>query len=240
MNMAMQNRTSREAVACVSGSAIVLDPSGIAYLPDEGLLLVADLHLEKGSSFARRQVFLPPYDSAATLSRLEKALQFYNPSGVIALGDSFHDAAGAARLPQSCVSLLGVLASGRDWIWISGNHDPLPPANLPGSAAEEIAVGALVLRHEPVALADIPQNGGQICGHLHPAARVSVRGGMLRRPCFAADDVNLVMPAFGAFTGGLNVLDRAYAGLFAEDGFTAWMLGRDSVIPVSSKKLRRD
>lgn len=240
MSLAMQNRTNREAAACVSGSAIVLDPSGVAYLPDERLLLVADLHLEKGSSFARRQVFLPPYDSAATLAQLELAVQFYKPRVVIALGDSFHDAEGAGRLPESCVRRIGALASGRDWIWISGNHDPSPPAGLAGAAATEIAIAALVLRHEPVSPGNIPQHCGQICGHLHPAARVSVRGSTLRKPCFATNGINLVMPAFGAFTGGLNVLDRAYASLFEGNEFTAWMLGRDSVIPVSSKKLRAD
>ena len=116
----------------LAGSRIVCDPSGVLYAPDERLLIVSDLHLEKGAAFARRGMMLPPYDTAATLTLLEAALTRYAPQRVISLGDSFHDRTGAALMPEASRDLLRRLMAGRDWIWISGNHDPEPPAFVGG------------------------------------------------------------------------------------------------------------
>lgn len=218
----------------VAGERAVCDRRGALYFPDHGLLAVSDLHLEKGSSFARRGVLLPPYDTAATLRLLHSVVAHYRPRTVVSLGDSFHDAEGSGRLPEPFRDQIAAMAVGRDWFWITGNHDPVAPSGLPGDAADEIAVGNLVFRHEPSTGA----SHGEIAGHLHPCARIVRRGRSVRRRCFVGDGTRLVMPAFGAFTGSLNVLDRAYAGLFSRDGLMAWLLGADRVYAIAGAMLR--
>lgn len=221
------------AAASVNGAAMVFDRSGAAWWPEERLLVVADLHFEKGSSFAaRRGVLLPPYDTRETLARLEAACAFYRPKTVIALGDSFHDLGAAGRLGVGELASIRALTGGCDWYWIEGNHDPKPPENLGGWCVAMLACGPLTFRH-------LPQRGdqpGEIAGHLHPAARVTVRGRGLRRRCFVTDGSRLILPSFGAYTGGLDVRDPAFAGLLAPR-FHAWMIGQDRVYPVSSGKL---
>lgn len=225
--------TSHAIEIAVAGEQIVCDQRGVIYIPSLRLLTVSDLHLEKGSSLARRGLFMPPYDSAATLLRLQSVIAQYDPKTVISLGDSFHDGEGAARLPATYRDHLCALMAGRDWIWIAGNHDPHAPGDLPGDTAAEIAIGALRFRHVPSA-----DNGfGEIAGHLHPGARIVRRGRSVRRACFASDGERLIMPAFGSFTGTLNVLDDAYLGLFSPAAFKAYMIGRDRLYPVSGKSL---
>ena len=225
-----------EPTLSVAGVALVADPAGALYEPRSGALIVADLHLEKGSSFARRGQFLPPYDTATTLGRLARLVETYRPRAVIALGDSFHDRAAASRLSEADRATIAALQSGRDWIWISGNHDPEPPAGLEGETAAEMTLGALILRHEPVAGAAV----GELAGHLHPVAKVAIRGRGLRRRCFATDGARVVLPAFGAYAGGLNVRDRAFDGLFAANALTAWMLGETGVYAIAGWGLRPD
>ena len=140
---------------------------------------------------------------------------------MIALGDNFHDGGGPARLSAQDRASLATLQRGRDWIWIAGNHDPDPAKNIGGSFAETISIGALIFRHEPSRNA--PE--GEIAGHLHPVARVAQRGRAVSRRCFATDGKALVMPAFGAYTGGLNVRDRAFLAVFGARKFTVHMLG---------------
>jgi DNA ligase-associated metallophosphoesterase len=205
----------------IANVALVADPAGVLYWPEHGLLAVADLHLEKGSSYARRGIFLPPYDTAATLARLGALIARYAPRTVVALGDSFHDGGGPDRVRDDDRAALAGLQRGRDWIWIAGNHDPDPPAGVGGRCADMLAVGAIVFRHEPS-----PRTTGEIAGHLHPVARVSQRGRAVSRRCFAANAERVVMPAFGAFTGGLNIRDRAFKALLGR-AFTAHMLGDD-------------
>jgi DNA ligase-associated metallophosphoesterase len=199
--------------------SLVADAAGALYWPQEGMLIVADLHLEKGSSFAQRGVLLPPYDTAATLARLAQLIAYYAPRCVIALGDSFHDGGGPARLSDADRSHLRALQVQRDWIWITGNHDPQPAANIGGRFGGALAIGALTFRHIPSGEA------GEIAGHLHPVARIAHRGRAVSRRCFAANDCCLVMPAFGAYAGGLNVRDAAFADIFGTLAFTAHMLG---------------
>lgn len=220
----------------IVGTALVADFSGALYEPCVGALIVADLHLEKGSSFARRGQFLPPYDTATTLGRLARLVETYRPRAVIALGDSFHDVGGPARLGTGDREALRALQNGRDWIWISGNHDPEPPADCGGEAAETFALGALTLRHEPSAGAA----PGELAGHLHPVAKVAVRGAGLRRRCFATDGARVVLPAFGAYAGGLNVRDAAFQNLFAPAALTAWVLGETGVYAIPGWGLRPD
>ena len=164
--------------------------------------------------------------------RLRTIVDHYRPKIVISLGDSFHDRDGAARLPDAIRVELAALMAGRDWFWVAGNHDPLAPAGLPGETVEMLAVGGLVFRHEPSA----QPARGEIAGHLHPCARIVQRGRSLRRRCFAGDGSRLVMPAFGAYTGSLNVLDRAYAGLFG-GGLTAYMIGAQRIFAIGSGRL---
>ena len=212
--------------ASLAGERITCDPSGVLYLPAEDCLIVSDLHLEKGAAFARRGMFLPPYDTAATLNLLALALQRYSPARVICLGDSFHDRKGAALMPAVERDSLSALMCGRDWIWIAGNHDPEPPQGIGGATLAEVAIGALTFRHEPSAGAC----HGEVSGHLHPVARLAGRGS--RRACFATDGSRMILPSFGVTTGGLNVLDRAFHGLFDMQKALACMIGHSGIYPV--------
>jgi DNA ligase-associated metallophosphoesterase len=197
------------------------DLSGALYWPDESTLIVADLHLEKGSSFARRGMLLPPYDTGATLARLARVIARHAPRRVIALGDSFHDGGGPARvMPQDRTALIA-LQRGREWLWIAGNHDPDPAGDIGGEFAKSLSLGPLTFRHEPTeGAAD-----GEIAGHLHPSARVTQRGLAVTRKCFATDGRRVIMPAFGAYAGGLNIRDRAFARVFGALAFTAHLIG---------------
>jgi uncharacterized protein len=215
---------------------MIADPAGALYWPDEALLVVADLHLEKGSAFARRGVLLPPYDTAATLARLARLIQHYTPRVVIALGDSFHDGGGPARIASSDRAALAALQRGRDWVWIAGNHDPDPADGIGGRFAEMLALGPLTLRHEPSAKAA----DGEIAGHLHPHARIARRGRAVSRRCFASDGRRMVMPAFGAYAGGLNVRDRAIAEVFGSLTFTAHMLGDSRLFAIAASRCLPD
>ena len=209
----------------VAGAALVADIAGGLYWPQERLLVVADLHLEKGSSFAGRGSLLPPYDTAATLARLHRLIETYAPTGVIALGDSFHDRRGAGRLGDRDRTYLSALQRGRDWIWIAGNHDPAPIGGVAGTAAAALAIGPLAFRHRPEP--DGPE--GEIAGHLHPVARVGLSGGSVRGRCFVHDARRMVMPALGAYAGGLNVRDRAFARLFDQRAFSVHVIGQSRV-----------
>jgi DNA ligase-associated metallophosphoesterase len=220
----------------IAGTTFVADPAGALYWPDERLLTVADLHLEKGSSFAVRGVLLPPYDTTATLARLAKLIERYEPALVIALGDSFHDGGGPARMPQGARVALDALQRGRDWLWLVGNHDPDPPGGLGGAVAEELAISALTFRHEP----STQPIDGEISGHLHPMARVAQRGRSVARRCFAADGRRLVMPAFGAYAGGLNIRDRAFVALFGALPFTAHLLGAGRLYAIPAARCLSD
>lgn len=217
------------------GAAVQLDPRGALVWPDEGLLVVADLHLEKGSAFARRGQMLPPYDTSETLTRLEALAADHRPRVIIALGDSFHDRWGAERLDDAARSRLAALQAGRTFVWIAGNHDPEPAKDLGGEWAREVHVGPLVLRHEPSA----EGAAGEVAGHLHPVARITVRGRSIRRRCFATDGARLVLPALGAYAGGLNVRHGAVAGLFA-GAFEAHVLGEGRTFKIASHACRMD
>jgi DNA ligase-associated metallophosphoesterase len=217
-------------VIAVAGVELVADPAGALYWPEHGLLAVADLHLEKGSSFAARGVPLPPYDSAATLSRLALVIARYAPRTVVALGDSFHDGGGPARLRDADRAALATMQRGRDWLWIAGNHDPDPADGIGGRFLPTLMLGGLTFCHEPRRRGD-----GEIAGHLHPVARIARRGRAVSRRCFASDGARMVMPAFGAYAGGLNIRDRAFAKVFRTLGYTAHMLGERRLYAVAAK-----
>jgi DNA ligase-associated metallophosphoesterase len=197
------------------------DSSGVLWWAERRWLLVADLHLEKATALAQRsRRLLPPYDSTATLARLGAAIDRLDPAVVVALGDSFHDSAGPDRLAADDLATLTRLACGREWIWVLGNHDPDLPRSLPGDRTEELQVDGLVCRH-----AAAPGAAGEISGHYHPKAAISGRAGRVTGRCFVADEHRLVLPAFGAYTGGLDVLDPAIRGLLGPL-FHIWLIGR--------------
>lgn len=235
MNLAVQRAAAKQGDAIViTGVSLLADCDGALYWPEQGLLAVADLHLEKGSSFAVRGQLLPPYDTAATLARLARLIARYAPRCVTALGDSFHDGGGPARLVHDDRESLSALQHGRDWIWLTGNHDPELAVDIGGAFQTTLTAGALTFRHLPTGAA------GEIAGHLHPVARIVQRGRAVSRRCFTADAKCLVMPAFGAFTGGLNVRDAAFADLFGTLAFTVHMLGEDRLYAFAAKRCLPD
>jgi len=213
-----EDKVMRASELAVAGVAMLADLSGALIWEEQRLLVVSDLHLEKGSSLASRGVLLPPYDTVATLSRLGAVIARHDPRMVIALGDSFHDREAHERLTRSNRDTLAALQARRDWIWISGNHDPALPSDLGGMVATEVAIGPIHFRHEPTGAF------GEIAGHLHPKARIATRGRAMERRCFATDGERAVMPAFGAYAGGLSIRDAAFGKIFSLD-FMAHVLG---------------
>ena len=220
-------RVSKVAIADV---VFLADLSGALFWREQSLLVVSDLHLEKGSSFAARGVLLPPYDTVATLSRLAAVIARHDPRRVIALGDSFHDRDAHERLSAPDREALSAMQVRRDWIWISGNHDPALPSDLGGVVSSEVAIGPIAFRHEPTGAA------GEIAGHLHPKARVATRGRSMERRCFASDGERAVMPAFGAYAGGLSIRDIAFAKIFGAPGFLAHVLGDNHVHAIAASR----
>lgn len=221
----------------LAGAELLLDSAGAAFWVEERLLVVADMHLEKGSAFARRGQMLPPFDTRQTLHRLEKLVDRHRPRTLLALGDSLHDRWAGERLDNEARDRIRALARQVDLIWIAGNHDPAPH-DLGGTCAELLALGPLQFRHEPAAEAMLGEAmPGEVCGHLHPAARVVVRGRAVRRRCFVTDGRRLVLPAFGAFTGGLDVTSPAIAGLFGRDAFETHLLGEGRTFRLPAPRL---
>ena len=193
--------------------------------------------LEKGSGFAVRGALLPPYDTAATLHRLEVLIDAWAPRQVICVGDSFHDRHAADRLDDADAAVIARLTALCDWVWIAGNHDPVPPVAWGGRVAEDLTVGPLCFRHEAIgAAANGDRIDGEISGHFHPKARVRVRGGGRSGRCFIADNRRMILPAFGAFTGGLDVLDPAIRSLFARR-FAVLLIGDQQVFPFGPQHL---
>ncbi|TXL71102.1 ligase-associated DNA damage response endonuclease PdeM [Vineibacter terrae] len=223
-----------------NGAHVEACPDGALWWPDERLLAVADLHLEKGTWFgARTGQLLPPYDTRTTLRRVAHAVAALKPRAVVCVGDSFHDRDAAGRVDaDDAAALAGLVGGVADWIWLVGNHDPHPPRRWGGVVSRELAFGPLAFRHEadrtPLARAD-----GEVSGHYHPVAALTVRGRFLRRRCFVTDGRRLILPSFGAYTGGLNVLDPAIAELF-DGAYDALALGAATVHRLPSRILRAD
>jgi uncharacterized protein len=209
-----------------AGETFEATPSGALFWRARQALLVADLHLEKASWFARLGQFLPPYDSHATLSALADEVQRSAASRLYSLGDSFHDRFGCDRLPADARALLTELTSQLDWTWIVGNHDPGFADHCGGRIADEIELGGIVLRHEAVREDARPE----ISGHYHPKLRVNVRGRHVSRRCFVLSPSKIIMPAFGALTGGL---DARHPEILRSVGSEA-----SALVPVSDRLLR--
>lgn len=186
-----------------AGEELLLTSGQALYWPRERALLVADLHLEKASFYARFGQMLPPYDSRETLGRVADAVMQTGARRVFCLGDNFHDTDGAARLESHAAGMLEALTRATDWVWVSGNHDL---GNVPcGTAIDELEVAGLILRHEALAEETRPE----LSGHFHPKLKVTARGRRVVRPCTVASERKLILPAFGALTGGMDAADPA-------------------------------
>lgn len=190
-----------------AGSTLFPLASGALHWPAQDALLVADLHLEKASFYATHGQMLPPYDSHDTLAALIDAVEATGARRVFALGDSFHDEAGVVRLPDAPRAALVMLTHDLDWCWITGNHDGGAAAAIGGRVVAEQQIGGVWLRHE----AEPADARAEISGHFHPKVNVRVRGRTITRRCFALTPTKLVLPAFGALTGGLDMGDAAMA-----------------------------
>lgn len=226
------------ATVTVNGVPLMMEASGALWWPERRILVVADLHLEKGSGFAARGAFLPPYDTRATIEAVERLVRRHRPAAVVALGDSFHDAGARARLAEADGERLRRLTGATDWLWIAGNHDPVPPEDLGGRVAAEVTLGALTFRHAPCTEAGQGSGAGEICGHLHPKASVAVQARLVTARCFVTDGRRMVLPAFGAFTGGLDVHDEAFRPVFRR-GFRVFLAGTDRLHMFPAARLAR-
>lgn len=204
------------------GERLMLDPAGVLYWPAAQTLVVSDLHLEKGSAFARKGMLLPPWDTQATLDRLALMLRRWKPKVVVTLGDSFHDTGGPARLPARERERLAIMTAAHEFIWVLGNHDPVPPEGIGGRFVEAFTTHPLTFRHQSIGSGEV----GEIVGHHHPKAAIPTRGTIVSRACFVTDARRVMMPAFGAYTGGLDVGDPAIARLFPRGG-RVFLLGTD-------------
>lgn len=222
------------ATLTLAGTPILAHQSGAILLLDDRTLVVADLHFEKGSAFAARgDAWLPPYDTGETLARLERVCRHYRPRRVICLGDSFHDLDGPDRMAKTDLARLRRLVQRQEWVWVTGNHDPAPPPDLGGETAQMLTVGPLTLRHE-AATGAVPS--GEVSGHFHPKAAVRTRGRRISGRCFVTDGRRLILPAFGAFAGGLNVLDPALASLL-RPAFRVFVIGKQRLFAYQRHQL---
>jgi DNA ligase-associated metallophosphoesterase len=197
---------------------VVALPSGALWAPRLRTLAVADLHLGRSERVARLGgALLPPYETAETLDRLAAEVAACDPDTVVCVGDSFDDDRAARALDPSARAALAALADGRRWIWIGGNHDPSAPDDLPGAAAAELSEGGLTFRH--IAAPDAAP--GEVSAHFHPKATLTLRGRRIARRCFLFDRRRIILPAFGAYTGGLDAADPAFDALLGPEAAAA-------------------
>jgi len=230
------NRASMRFEFICAGEQLEALPPGALYWPARNLLAVADLHLEKGSSYAVSALkLLPRHDTRQTLSALGALIERLRPETVVCLGDSFHDGAALERMPRAERAEVERLVGQSRFVWIAGNHDPAPPPAGWGEVAEQIDANPLVFRHE----AQFGTADGEVSGHYHPVAVLTVRGRGMRRRCFLTDGHRVILPAFGTYAGGLNALDPVIAQLFPDD-YDALIVGRDAVRRLSWRQLRPD
>lgn len=221
------------AAISLCGVRVLCDPEGALWLPSHDTLVLSDLHFEKASHFARAGYLVPPYDTGRTLDVVERAVARRRPALIVSLGDAFHDGGGPSRMAPADRERLAALMSGRDWLWIRGNHDPSLDDAMDGEEADGLELGPLRLVHEPTQ-GPAP---GEIAGHLHPVARLGRGRRPVRRPCFASDGERLVMPAMGAFTGGLSVCAAPFRPVLERRRMIAHMLGEDRVYSVPGTAL---
>ncbi|GBR17073.1 ligase-associated DNA damage response endonuclease PdeM [Gluconobacter frateurii] len=210
----------------LAGEQIWLLPGGAVFLPATQTLVVADLHLGKGTSARSRGLLLPPGDTISTLEKVLRLVESCSPRLLVALGDSFHDPGAGERLLDEEKALLDTTLRKAAILWITGNHDAAPIANIGGEWLNEYQSGNLIFRHIPSAR--IPAGKAELAGHLHPKVRIRIRGHVMRRACFITGNDRLILPAFGSYTGGLDISDPALATLFHQ-GSAAYVWGADQI-----------
>jgi DNA ligase-associated metallophosphoesterase len=229
-------KSENKAVQAIrlAGRDMLLDRTGVVLDVASRTLVVADLHLEKAEAFARRGQMLPPYDSIATLQQLARAVSEHGPERIVLLGDSFHRADSTLPPDQAGHALLRAIAARAELIWIAGNHDPAAGVGLPGQSLDIFRLGAVTLRHEPSSDA-----GPEMFGHFHPVARIATRAGTRRRRCFVQSEARLLLPAFGALTGGLDISEPAIATLFPAERSRVYLAASESIHAVPMAALVR-
>jgi DNA ligase-associated metallophosphoesterase len=197
----------------ISGNSFEATATSVLYWPVERLLVVSDLHLGKSERIARRSgQMLPPYETKDTLDRLDETIRHFNPRSVVCLGDSFDDLQAEQNLDPAMIEQINALMSGREWIWIEGNHDA-GPIELGGQHLTVLRVGSVDFRH----IAKLDCEKTEISGHYHPKARIAMRGRTISRPCFLYDQTRIIMPSFGTYTGGLYSTDPSLTKLMSHD-----------------------
>lgn len=212
-----------------NGAELIFDHSGALYWHDQRLLVVSDLHLEKSSSCAKRGQFLPPYDTTLTLKALQSAICDYQPRTILSLGDSFHDNHAVRRLSLDNKKIIDEISTRHSLIWIKGNHDD-QQIDIKGEWCEHKTIAGLTFRHQP---SKNPING-EIAGHLHPAFSIKRCGVTIRRFCFVTDKKRMIMPAFGAYTGGLDLRHKAFENLFDPLSLRTYLLSQGFIYPVQN------
>ena len=216
----------------LAGTALLLHASGVVLVPAHGMMIVADLHLEKATAFAARGQMLPPYETLDTLRRLLQLVTGFSPQTLVLLGDSFHSHLHSIDDGSPARAMIDRLAGMTRLVWIAGNHDPEVPLTVPGIRCAAWRLDTLLLRHAPADDGEI-----EIIGHLHPAARLQTRAGRQRRKCFLLSAGRLLMPAFGTLTGGLDVREPAIACWFPKGEARAFLLGKERLYEVPAAAL---
>ena len=204
----------------LSNTRLIADISGALFWPEKQTVIFSDLHLEKGSWFAKQNVLLPPYDTLDTLNRVEKVVNYFKPTRVISLGDSFHDDTWMERISKAQIAKILNLTNNYEWFWIQGNHDPSGVPSLGGINLNDYLDPPLTFRHE----AKRETRDGEVSGHFHPKAKIKLNRKSFSDRCFISDEKRVILPAFGSFTGGLNVMDKAISSFFRDD-FKVFLLG---------------
>lgn len=213
------------------------DLSGALYAPDHKVLIVADLHFEKASTlYEKSGSAFPPYDTQDTLSRLRKVIDCHRPERIIFLGDTWHDKFGFVRMQDGDQQSIKDLIKHHDAVFIAGNHDEIVSGTNSPKLISEIKLSDVILRHEPCD----DQNSFQICGHLHPVARLIQKGRVIRRRCFLISDKQCILPAMGALTGGLNCLDPAFDRVLSPIARRVILLGRNRLYHIGMNSLSPD
>jgi uncharacterized protein len=212
------------------GKSFIADPTGALYWPAENALVVSDLHLEKGSHLTEDGVRLPSYDTRSSFEKIEEAIDRYNPLRVVALGDNF---CGGVRLSIGDLDWLGDLMAEREWIWVTGESGQPVPEPVGGAVRPHFSLGGVRFRYEPTRA----PVGHEIAGRLHPVAKISEYGHIVRARCYVSNGLRLILPSLGAYSSGLNVLDDSFTHLLGRDGLFVWILMNGRVYPVAAGQL---
>lgn len=225
-----QKTAPKPAETTFAGQNFLLDPSGALYWPDQRMLIVSDLHFEKGSFLASFGSMLPYYDTRETLRLLREVIQTYQPQTLLCLGDSFHDLKAMQRIcPEDLNTIQQLIQSLPEWIWITGNHDAEIPAHVPGQRHDKIHLKGIDFQHE-----DSADSAPQMIGHYHPKITLKLYGRRITGRCFIHDETRFIMPSFGSYTGGLDIQNPAITEIISTN-YQTFLLYNQRVWPINSE-----